>query len=35
MISYPAYLPKSFNWMVDSELFAVLNGKKKKWFGAD
>ena len=29
MISYSAYLPKSFNWMVDSEWFAVLNGKNK------
>ena len=29
MISHSAYLPKFFNWMVDSELFAVLNGKNK------
>ena len=29
MTSYSAYLPKSFNWMVDSELFAVLDGKNK------
>ena len=33
MICYSAYLPKSFNWMVDSELFAVLNGKNKTvWY---
>ena len=29
MTSYSAYLPKSFNWMVDSKLFAVLDGKNK------